>query len=63
MVVGQYNHDDIMKGLRSSSAVKLNTRKQKLKHRFEIIRKLGEGTCGKVQLGLNRETGQQVNEP
>lgn len=30
--------------------------------RFEICRKLGQGTYGKVQLGVNKETGQQVNE-
>ena len=28
--------------------------------RFEICRKLGQGTYGKVQLGVNKETGQQV---
>ena len=28
--------------------------------RFEISRKLGQGTYGKVQLGINKETGQQV---
>ena len=29
--------------------------------RFEICRKLGQGTYGKVQLGINKETGQQVS--
>ncbi|CAG0916741.1 unnamed protein product [Notodromas monacha] len=57
MVIGCGN---ALKGMRSSSTVKVHCKKEKLKHRFEIIRKLGEGTCGKVQLGLNRETGQQV---
>lgn len=28
--------------------------------RFDIIRKLGQGTFGKVQLGINKETGQEV---
>jgi serine/threonine protein kinase len=28
--------------------------------RFDIIKKLGQGTCGKVQLGINKETGQEV---
>ena len=28
--------------------------------RFEICKKLGQGTYGKVQLGINKETGQQV---
>jgi len=30
--------------------------------RFEICRKLGQGTYGKVQLGINKETGQQVKK-
>ena len=30
--------------------------------RFEISRKLGQGTYGKVQLGINKETGQQVRK-
>lgn len=29
-------------------------------HRFDIIKKLGQGTFGKVQLGINKETGQEV---
>lgn len=29
-------------------------------NRFDIIRKLGQGTYGKVQLGVNKETGQEV---
>lgn len=28
--------------------------------RFDIIRKLGQGTYGKVQLGINKKTGQEV---
>ena len=28
--------------------------------RFEICKKLGQGTYGKVQLGINKETGQRV---
>lgn len=28
--------------------------------RFDIIKKLGQGTYGKVQLGINKETGQEV---
>lgn len=31
-----------------------------LAHRFDIIKKLGQGTYGKVQLGINKETGQEV---
>lgn len=30
-------------------------------YRFDIIKKLGQGTYGKVQLGINKETGQEVN--
>lgn len=28
--------------------------------RFDLIRKLGQGTYGKVQLGIDKETGQEV---
>lgn len=28
--------------------------------RFDIIKKLGQGTYGKVQLGINKETSQDV---
>jgi|688.fasta_scaffold851087_2 hypothetical protein len=28
--------------------------------RFDLVRKLGQGTYGKVQLGINKETGQEV---
>lgn len=29
--------------------------------RFDIVKKLGQGTYGKVQLGINKETGQEVH--
>lgn len=29
-------------------------------YRFDIVKKLGQGTYGKVQLGINKETGQEV---
>ena len=29
--------------------------------RFELCKKLGQGTYGKVQLGINKETGQRVS--
>ena len=32
----------------------------KHRFRFDIIKKLGQGTYGKVQLGINKETGQEV---
>ena len=33
----------------------------RLKQRFQVVRKLGQGTYGKVQLAINNETGQEVN--
>lgn len=32
----------------------------RLKQRFQVVRKLGQGTYGKVQLAINNETGQEV---
>ena len=29
--------------------------------RFDIVKKLGQGTYGKVQLAINKETGQDVS--
>ncbi|CAG2163353.1 unnamed protein product [Oppiella nova] len=37
-----------------------NEKKHRLKQRFEVIRKLGQGTYGKVQLAINKQTGQEV---
>lgn len=34
--------------------------RHRLRNRFEVIRKLGHGTYGKVQLAVNKETGQEV---
>uniref|UniRef100_T1IV06 Protein kinase domain-containing protein n=1 Tax=Strigamia maritima TaxID=126957 RepID=T1IV06_STRMM len=42
------------------SGLQLNNRRQKLRQRFDILRKLGQGTYGKVQLALNKETGEEV---
>ncbi|KAH9363923.1 hypothetical protein HPB48_000327 [Haemaphysalis longicornis] len=36
-------------------------KKHKLKQRFQVIRKLGQGTYGKVQLAINRATNQEVS--
>ncbi|GIZ00367.1 hypothetical protein CEXT_94481 [Caerostris extrusa] len=36
-----------------------NDKKHRLKQRFDVQRKLGQGTYGKVQLAVNRETGQE----
>ncbi|CAG0923027.1 unnamed protein product, partial [Notodromas monacha] len=60
MVVGGADYPTIMLGMESTAGVRLNSHKHKLKHRFEIVRKLGQGTYGKVQLAVNRETGQEV---
>ena len=35
-------------------------KKHRLKSRFQVVRKLGQGTYGKVQLAVNKETGQEV---
>lgn len=41
--------------------LKMHGQRQKLKHRFEVIHKLGQGTYGKVQLAVDKDSGQQVN--
>lgn len=35
-------------------------KKHRLKQRFEVVKKLGQGTYGKVQLAINKETEQEV---
>ncbi|XP_020277778.1 uncharacterized protein LOC109851776 isoform X2 [Pseudomyrmex gracilis] len=60
MVVGEANIYNIMGGMESTGGVRLHNHKRKLKQRFDIIKKLGQGTYGKVQLGINKETGQEV---
>ncbi|CAN7941148.1 unnamed protein product [Ixodes pacificus] len=35
-------------------------KKHKLRQRFQVVRKLGQGTYGKVQLAINRTTDQEV---
>lgn len=37
-----------------------DNKKHRLKSRFQVVKKLGQGTYGKVQLAVNKETGQQV---
>ena len=39
----------------------LRTPKTYLCFRFDIVKKLGQGTYGKVQLAINKETGQDVS--
>uniref|UniRef100_A0A069DXK0 Putative serine/threonine protein kinase n=1 Tax=Panstrongylus megistus TaxID=65343 RepID=A0A069DXK0_9HEMI len=60
MVVPESSINNIMGGLESTGGVTLHNHKRKLKQRFETIAKLGQGTYGKVQLGINKETGQEV---
>ncbi|XP_017874886.1 PREDICTED: mucin-5AC isoform X3 [Drosophila arizonae] len=52
--------DNIMSGIAHTGNVKMNNHRKKLRQRFDIIKKLGQGTYGKVQLGINKETGQEV---
>ncbi|XP_059612085.1 serine-rich adhesin for platelets isoform X2 [Phlebotomus argentipes] len=52
--------DNIMSGIGNTGTVKLNNHRKKLRQRFDIIKKLGQGTYGKVQLGINKETSQEV---
>ncbi|XP_046667176.1 NUAK family SNF1-like kinase 1 isoform X2 [Homalodisca vitripennis] len=60
MVVPEASINNIMGGLESTGGVRLHNHKRKLKQRFDIVKKLGQGTYGKVQLGINKETGQEV---
>ncbi|XP_064552474.1 mucin-17 isoform X4 [Drosophila montana] len=52
--------DNILSGISNTGDVKMNNHRKKLRQRFDIIKKLGQGTYGKVQLGINKETGQEV---
>ncbi|XP_030242732.1 mucin-5AC [Drosophila navojoa] len=52
--------DNIMSSIAHTGNVKMNNHRKKLRQRFDIIKKLGQGTYGKVQLGINKETGQEV---
>ncbi|KAL7024768.1 hypothetical protein ACKWTF_013190 [Chironomus riparius] len=58
--INQATIDNIMSGIENTGAVKMNNHRKKLRQRFDIIKKLGQGTYGKVQLGINKETGQEV---
>ncbi|XP_054276428.1 NUAK family SNF1-like kinase 1 isoform X2 [Macrosteles quadrilineatus] len=60
MVVPESSINNIMGGLESTGGVRLHNHKRKLKQRFDLVKKLGQGTYGKVQLGINKETGQEV---
>ena len=54
----------ILKGLWSqnvSEKIKPRTIQLISNFRFELSKKLGAGTYGKVQLGINKETGQEVS--
>ncbi|XP_053682780.1 STE20-like serine/threonine-protein kinase [Sabethes cyaneus] len=52
--------ENIMSGIENTGTVKMNNHRKKLRQRFDIIKKLGQGTYGKVQLGINKESGQEV---
>ncbi|XP_034239589.1 LOW QUALITY PROTEIN: serine/arginine repetitive matrix protein 2-like [Thrips palmi] len=60
MVVDKASIMNIMGGMESTAGVRLHNHRRKLRQRFDIIKKLGQGTYGKVQLGINKETGQEV---
>ena len=45
----------------NAKSVPKTEKKHRLKQRFEVIKKLGQGTYGKVQLAINKETGQEVS--
>lgn len=53
------SNDSIMSDSTSNTTNK-SDKKHRLKQRFEVIKKLGQGTYGKVQLAINKETGQEV---
>lgn len=44
----------------NSSMQSASSKQHKLSKRFTVIRKLGRGTYGKVQLAINKQTGQEV---
>ncbi|CAH2075144.1 unnamed protein product, partial [Iphiclides podalirius] len=61
MVVGEAKRTaNIMDGIENTGDVRLHDHRLRLKQRFDIVRKLGQGTYGKVQLGINKKTGQEV---
>lgn len=60
MVIDESSVHNIIGGVENMGRVRLHNHKRKLKQRFDIIRKLGQGTYGKVQLGINKETGEEV---
>lgn len=43
-----------------SNSTAITAKQHKLKQRFTVIKKLGKGTYGKVQLAINKQTGQEV---
>ncbi|KAF2354918.1 Protein kinase domain [Trinorchestia longiramus] len=60
MVVSEGAISNIMGGMENTAGVRLHSHRHKLKQRFDILRKLGQGTYGKVQLAVNKDTGQEV---
>ena len=40
---------------------KTKRKTHRLKQRFQVVKKLGQGTYGKVQLAINNESGQEVS--
>jgi hypothetical protein len=46
----------------TSGLANVSEGKHRLKSRFEVIRKLGQGAYGKVQLAIKKETGKEVRQ-
>lgn len=51
---------NIIADMEGTTGIKLHNNRQKLRARFDILRKLGQGTYGKVQLAINKDTGEEV---
>lgn len=52
--------DDTGGNPKSGGKALIHPQRYNLKHRFELMRTLGEGTYGKVKLALEKATGEQV---
>lgn len=62
------NNQDALEGINSTSSIDENVNPEvkkrkthRLKQRFQVIKKIGQGSYGKVQLAINNETGQEVS--
>lgn len=60
MVLSEEQVTNIITGMDNAANVQINSRSHKLKQRYVVVRKLGQGTYGKVQLAINKETRLEV---